>query len=146
VTPEEISTYFRNLFPQADAMYAVESAGDRGAVVRLNVHADQHLRPGNTVAGPALMALADVAVWVAVQAQVGPELDIATVNLSIDFLRRPPANDVRAVVRLLKVGRRLCVGDVVMYADGEADPVARASVTFAIPTAPVEPEPEPAPA
>ncbi|MCU1458876.1 MAG: thioesterase [Actinomycetia bacterium] len=142
MTPEEISTYFRTMFPDADSMYAVESAGDRGAVVRLNFDADHHVRPGNTVAGPALMALADVAVWVAVQAEVGPNLDIATVNLSIDFLRRPPAGDVRAVVRLLKVGRRLSVGDVVMYADGAADPVARASVTFAVPA----PQAEPAPA
>ncbi len=134
MTPEEISTFFRDVFPEADSMFAIESAGERAAVVRLRFDPDHHVRPGNTVSGPALMTLADTAVWVALLAEIGPSAHSVTVNLSIDFLRRPAPGDVRAEVRLLKLGRRLAVGDVLMYSAAGGDPVARASVTYAIPS------------
>jgi uncharacterized protein (TIGR00369 family) len=133
VTPEEIAIFFREVCPAADSMFAIESAGERAAVVRLRFDPDHHVRPGNTVSGPTLMTLADTAVWVALLAEIGPSMHSVTVSLSIDFLRRPAPGDVRAEVRLLKVGRRLAVGDVLMYAAGGDEPVARASVTYAIP-------------
>ena len=93
------------------------------------------LRPGGTVSGPSLMALADLAMWVAVLGMVGPVAMTVTTHLDIDFLRFVGPHDVVADVRLLKLGRRLAVGEVLMTADGASEPCARASLTYAIPPA-----------
>jgi uncharacterized protein (TIGR00369 family) len=96
-------------------------------------HHERMLRPGATVAGPALMSLADTAMWVAVLGAVGPVAMTVTTHLDIDFLRFVGPHDVVADVRLLKLGRRLAVGEVLMTADGATEPCARASVTYSIP-------------
>lgn len=100
---------------------------------------DKHLRPGGTVSGPAMFALADVGVYLAVLAMIGPQALAVTTNCSIDFMRKPAANaDLIAETRLLKLGRVLAVGDVLIYSEGQADraaPVARASLTYSIPQA-----------
>lgn len=101
--------------------------------VRLLAH-ERHLRPGGTVSGPAMFALADVAIYVAVLAMVGPKGLAVTTNCAIDFMRKPAAGvDVIAEARLLKLGRALAVGDCLIYSEGLAQPVARASLTYSIP-------------
>ena len=92
------------------------------------------LRPGGTISGPSLMALADTGLWVALLAMIGPEPLSVTSHLDIDFLRKPAPVDVIAHTTLHKLGKRLAVGDVLMYSDGEEMPCARASVTYAIPS------------
>ena len=92
------------------------------------------LRPGGTISGPSLMTLADTALWVALLAMIGREALSVTSHLDIDFLRKPAPADVIAHTTLHKVGKRLAVGDVLMYSDGEEMPCARASVTYAIPS------------
>jgi acyl-coenzyme A thioesterase PaaI-like protein len=57
-----------------------------------------------------------------------------TSHLDIDFLRKPAPRDVLGHARLLKLGKRLAVGDVLMYSDGEHEPCARSAVTYAIPS------------
>jgi uncharacterized protein (TIGR00369 family) len=84
------------------------------------------------------MALADTAVWVAVLSVVGRVAMTVTVDLNIHFLRPAAPVDVVAEARLLKIGRRLAVGDVLMYSDGDPEPVAHATVTYAIPTGDTE--------
>lgn len=119
-------------FPQATD-FAVETAGVEGVVLRLRV-AERHLRPGGTVSGPAMFGLADVAFYLAIQARIGPVALAVTTNASMDFMRKPAAGcDLLAEARLLKLGRQLAVGDVLIRSEGLADPVARAGMTYAIP-------------
>lgn len=127
-----VVAFVESVWPGAFDSYEVVELGDRTASVRLRHH-DRMLRPGGTVSGPALMALADLAMWVAVLGMVGPVAMTVTTHLDIDFLRFVGAHDVVADVRLLKLGRRLAVGEVLMTADGATEPCARASLTYAIP-------------
>jgi uncharacterized protein (TIGR00369 family) len=101
--------------------------------LRLKV-AERHLRPGGTVSGPSMFALADCAVYAIVLAMVGRKALAVTTSCSIDFMRKPEAGrDLIARCRLLKLGRMLAVGDVLIYSDTGTEPVARASLTYSIP-------------
>ena len=120
-------------FPQVAADFAVEELRDDSLVMRLKV-AERHLRPGGTVSGPTMFALADVAIYLAILSRIGPVALAVTTNCSIDFMRKPEAGrDLLAEVRLLKLGRVLAVGDVLIRSEGSPDPVARAGLTYAIP-------------
>ena len=120
-------------FPQVAADFVVEEVRPMAARIRLCV-GEKNLRPGGTVSGPALFALADVSVYLAILAMIGPEALSVTTNCSIDFMRKPVADrDVIAEARLLKLGRSLAVGDVLMRSEGLDEPVARASLTYSIP-------------
>ena len=65
------------------------------------------------------MTLADTGLWVALLAMIGREPLSVTSHLDIDFLRKPAPADVIAHTTLHKIGKRLAVGDVLMYSDGE---------------------------
>lgn len=120
-------------FGQVAADFRVERADLEGVTLRLCV-ADRHLRPGGTVSGPSMFALADVAMYLALLSRIGPVALAVTTNCAIDFLRKPEAGrDLLAETRLLKLGRSLAVGDVLIFGEGLAEPVARASLTYAIP-------------
>jgi acyl-coenzyme A thioesterase PaaI-like protein len=58
-----------------------------------------------------------------------------TINLNINFLRKPGRCDLTAEARLLKVGKRLAIGEVTLRCDGEEAPVAHATSTYSIPPA-----------
>jgi uncharacterized protein (TIGR00369 family) len=130
---EEISTFLLEVFPGAMDHFAIEDVGDCTARVRM-LFSEQRLRPGGTISGPSLMTLADTAVWVALLGQIGRVALSVTSHLDIDFLRKPGPGDVIGETRLLKVGRKLAVGTVTMFSDGDPRPVAHASVTYAIPS------------
>ena len=120
-------------FGQVADDFAVERAGAAGVTLRLRVAA-RHLRPGGTVSGPAMFGLADVAMYLAILSRIGPVALAVTTNCAIDFMRKPQAGvDLLAEARVLKLGRSLAVGDVMLFSEGAADPVARASLTYAIP-------------
>ncbi len=120
-------------FPQVGGDFTIEDVGPMTMRVRLNV-AERHLRPGGTVSGPAMFSLADVSIYLAVLSMIGPQALAVTTNCSIDFMRKPAANtDLIAEARLLKLGRVLAVGDVLIRSDGQALPVARAGLTYSIP-------------
>ncbi len=97
------------------------------------VYSDDFLRPGGTISGPVMMTLADAAMYGAVLARLGPVALAVTTNLSIDFLRKPPPSDVVASARLLKLGKRLAVGDIMITSVQTQELVARASATYSIP-------------
>ena len=119
-------------FPQVAGDFAVDAVGE-ALVVRLRV-GDRHLRPGGTVSGPTMFALADVSVWLAILSRIGPVALAVTTGASIDFMRKPAAGrDLLGEARVLKLGRSLAVGDVMIFSEGGAEPVARASLTYAIP-------------
>lgn len=131
---EELQVFLLSAFPDNPPAAVVESVGEWGVVVRLPVTA-ANSRPGGTVSGPSLMALADTAAWLSVLSRIGPVALAVTTSLHIDFLRRPALVDVVAEGRLLKLGRRLAVTDVALRsvdaASGEL--IAKAQVTYSIP-------------
>lgn len=128
-----LSAFMRRDFPQVADDFIIESVTPEELTVRLVV-SEKHLRPGGTVSGPTMFGLADVALYLAIQARIGPVALAVTTNCSIDFLRKPAAGrDLVAVARLLKLGRVLAVGDVMLYSIGEPAPVARSGLTYSIP-------------
>ncbi|HEX5210984.1 MAG TPA: PaaI family thioesterase [Pseudolabrys sp.] len=94
---------------------------------------ETRLRPGGTVSGAAMMELADFAMYVAVFSAVGPQPLAVTTNLNINFLRKPARADLLADVRLMKVGKRLAVGEVTIFSEGTDEPVAHATATYSLP-------------
>jgi len=129
----DLEAFMGREFPQVAGDFDVEEVGDRRIRVRLRV-GERHLRPGGTVSGPAIFALADVSVYLALLAMIGPEALAVTTSCSIDFMRKPAARtDLIAECRLLKLGRVLAVGEVLIHSDGMHEPVARASLTYSIP-------------
>lgn len=130
---EEVAAYLDEVFPQVRGDFVVEDVAERAVRVRMPV-ADRHLRPGGTVSGPAMFALADVSVYIAVLAMKGREALAVTTGGSFDFMRKPVAGaDLICECRLLKLGRVLAVGDCLIYSDGLNEPVARASMTYSMP-------------
>jgi uncharacterized protein (TIGR00369 family) len=91
------------------------------------------LRPGGTIAGPILMALADYAMYAVTLSMIGKVELAVTTNLNINFLRKPAPRDVLAEARILKLGKRLAVSEVVLRSEGEADAVAHVTGTYSIP-------------
>ena len=133
MTAEELEKFLYSHFPERQARpFRVEKVDDRFAVVRLVFH-DSQLRPGGTISGPALMSLADTAMYMVLLAEIGPVELAVTTNLNINFLRKPGQADVLAEARLLRLGKRLAVGDVLIYSEGEREPVAHATVTYSVP-------------
>jgi acyl-coenzyme A thioesterase PaaI-like protein len=104
------------------------------STARLRQRIDQYnSRPGGTVSGPTIMALADCAAWVVIVGQIGPVVLSVTTSLHIDFLRKPHLVDMVADATLLKLGQRLGVADVALYSVGHDEIVAKAQVTYSIP-------------
>ncbi|WP_295046230.1 PaaI family thioesterase [uncultured Paracoccus sp.] len=120
-------------FAQVADQYRVESVDNGRLVARLRV-GDQHLRPGGTVSGPSIFALADVAIYCAILSRIGPVALAVTTNASIDFMRKPEAGqDLLAECRVLKLGRSLAVAEALILSEGSDQPVARCSMTYSIP-------------
>ena len=134
MSAREVEDFIFSHFPGREGArgFTVEQVDDATARVRLFFH-ERQLRPGGTISGPALMSLADTAMYVVLLAMIGPVALAVTTNLNINFLRKPEPRDVVAEAKLLKLGSRLAVGEVTMYSDGEALPVAHATLTYSIP-------------
>ena len=131
MTLEELKEFLAEEFPQSTVF--LEEAGNRRSRVRQSIE-QRHLRPGGTVSGPTLTAVADVALYAAILAEIGRIALAVTTNLTMNFMRRPPAGrDLIGKCRLLKLGRRLAVGEVYIYSDGIDEPVAHAVGTYSIP-------------
>jgi len=130
-TTDEITRFMRQAFPGSS--FEIVTSGDRHATIRRPV-TEADTRPGGTVSGPTLMALADTALYVAVHATLGITPHAVTSQLNIHFLRRPAGGKaVIAVCRLLRVGRSMAVGEVALYSEGEDEPVAHATGSYALP-------------
>lgn len=135
LTLAEIEEFLAVEFPQmahGGPTFAIEEIGYGTARVRLMVR-DEHLRPGGTVSGPSMMALADIALYVALLGAIGRVKLAVTTNLSINFLRRPDARDVVAACRYLKIGRSLAVGEAELTMADGGDPIAHVVATYSIP-------------
>ncbi len=129
----QLMTFMREVFPQMADEFNVDHVAENEITIRMLI-SDQHLRPGGTVSGPSMFALADVCAYLGTLAMIGPKALAVTTSCSIDFMRKPAADtDLIANGRLLKLGKQLSVSDVLLYSEGQAKPVARASLTYAIP-------------
>lgn len=132
LTIPELQGFLAEVFPQIGARFAVVEMEPMRLRVRMEA-AEADLRPGGTVSGPALFMLADCAFYMAVLAMIGREALAVTTSCAIDFMRKPAPGGLEAEARILKLGRVLAVGDVLIRSDAVAGPVARASLTYSIP-------------
>ena len=131
----ELDAFLLKEFPQAFAAgnISIERANGDSCRIRERFH-EGMLRPGGTVSGPTLMALADVAMYVVLLSAIGPVGLAVTTNLNINFLRKgTPGQDVLAEARLLKLGKRLAVGEVTLKSGASPEPIAHVTATYSIP-------------
>jgi uncharacterized protein (TIGR00369 family) len=131
----ELEEFLRVEFPQSfgSGDTAIERADGTSCLLRQR-YSERMLRPGGTVSGPTLMALADCAMYVALLSAIGPIGLAVTTNLNINFLRKGQAGqDILAEARILKLGKRLAVGEVNLLSGTSPDPVAHVTATYSIP-------------
>src|SRR5436190_21553161 len=132
---EELDRFLAREFPQvfhAESGLSIEEVWRGGGRVR-QAYKAEFIRPGGTISGPTMMALADFAMYVGVLGSIGPVPLAVTINLSINFLRKPATRDLIAECRMLKLGKRLAVGEVTIRSDGQDEPVAHVTSTYSIP-------------
>jgi uncharacterized protein (TIGR00369 family) len=135
LTREELEAFLAIEFPQmfgAEGGISIEQVEHAACRVRQAFH-PRSLRPGGTISGVVMMGLADVSMYIAVLASIGRVPLAVTTNLSINFLRKPTQQDLIAHCRLLKLGKRLAVGEVTIRSEGREETVAHAVTTYSIP-------------
>jgi uncharacterized protein (TIGR00369 family) len=135
LTLQELVRLLETEFPEAAHAvgdYLIEEVWHGGVRVRRRHH-EQSLRPGGTVSGPIMMALADFTMYLAVLSAIGWVPLAVTTNLTINFLKKPGPRDLLAEARLFKLGKRLAVGEVALRSDGSDDLVAHVTSTYSIP-------------
>ena len=131
----EINMFLDREFPEihiGGRIFTVEAIGHGTCRMRMAYH-ERNLRPGGTLSGPSMFALADIAFYVAVLGAIGPVGLAVTTSLNINFLNKPAPQDLIGDCRMLKIGKRLAVGEATLFSEGQADPVAHATGTYSIP-------------
>jgi acyl-coenzyme A thioesterase PaaI-like protein len=133
MTARDLTEFMHRAYPQSRPdRFRIESVTDDSVRFRYST-TDDDLRPGNTVSGPTLMALSDVGMYFTVLARIGPVALAVTTSLNINFLNKPVGGELVVETKLLKLGKRLAVGEVFVHNDGSPDPVSHATVTYSIP-------------
>lgn len=136
---EEILALMNEVFPPVDGMQLRIPELSEDAITLVWPVGDEHIRPGGTISGPAMMTIADTAAYFLVLANVGPEPLAVTTSLNINFLRKPAPGELIAEARKLKQGSRLFVCDVFIRTSASEELVAQASVTYSVPPATKKP-------
>ncbi|KQY19561.1 PaaI family thioesterase [Rhizobium sp. Root482] len=113
-------------------VFEVIATGPGYATMRIEP-GERHLRPGGTISGPTLFALADITAYITLLAHIGPVALAVTTNLNINFLRKPVLAPLECTCRILKLGKRLAVLDAAISQPGSDDLVAHATATYSIP-------------
>ena len=130
---EEVTAFVAEVFPQADTyQWRVEKIASGFIRVGMKITED-HLRPGGTISGPTMFALADVAAYLVILAHIGKVALAVTTNLNINFLAKPPLGDLVAECHLIKLGKRLAVCEVHIKSATNGVLVAQATATYSIP-------------
>lgn len=132
MTIPEIHEFLNKSFPQMKDAFEVLELEPYRMKLRMKI-TEENLRPGGTVSGPAMFTAADCAYYIATLSMIGPKELAVTTNCSIDFMRKPAATDLIAEARILKLGKVLSVGDVMLYSEGSDQPVAHANLTYSLP-------------
>ncbi len=129
---EEVTEFLDEVFPQMEGLFVTEALGPMTARVRMKI-GEAQLRPGGTVSGPSMFALADCAYYIVTMAHIGRESLTVTTNCNINFMRKPAPADLIGEARILKLGRSLSVGEVTIFSEGMEEAVAHATLTYSIP-------------
>jgi uncharacterized protein (TIGR00369 family) len=140
LTVKELERLLEPEFPgmfKRDGGYAIEQVWFGGCRIRKHF-SPRSLRPGGTIAGTTLMALADFAPYIAILASIGWVPLAVTTNLTINFLNKPAQCDLLAEARLIKLGKRLAVAEVQIRSEGDDELVAHATSTYSIPPSAVK--------
>ena len=128
----ELELFMKKEFSQVSKNFKILDL-DLGSIsMKMNV-LNEHLRPGDTISGPTMFLLADISFYLATLSLIGPKSLTVTTNCSINFLRKPNKHDLTSKERVLKIGKTLSVGDVLIYSLDKTKPVAHASLTYSIP-------------
>jgi uncharacterized protein (TIGR00369 family) len=109
----------------------VLAAASGAATLRLPFRPDL-LRPGETVSGPALMGLADVAMWAALLSLTGGRDESVTSTMTVNFLRPLGPNAAIAEARIVKRGRRMIFGEVLIRAEGGEETCTHITTTWTV--------------
>lgn len=136
LTAEELRTHLERDFPEAfngQSGLHIEAVWEGGARLRQDFR-PEFLRPGGTISGPTLMALADTALYAALLGTIGWQPLAVTSTLTFNFLRKPPQGSLVADARFLKIGRRIATGQVSIMAEGNCELLAHATGSYAIPS------------
>lgn len=133
ISVEQLNSLAKEQVPIVGQLGLVVESLDEGIARVRCPFRDDFLRPGGTISGPVMMAMADYAMYAAVLSRIGMVELAVTTNLNINFLRRPRPGDVVAEAKLLKLGQRLAVGEVAVSIDGDEDLVAHVTATYSIP-------------
>jgi uncharacterized protein (TIGR00369 family) len=131
----QMEAFLDKEFPQIHSggrIFSIEAVGYGTCRMRMAYH-ERNIRPGGTLSGPSMFTLADLAFYVAVLGAIGPVGLAVTTNLNINFLRKPTQRDMIAECRMLKIGKRLAVGEATLYSDGDDEAVAHVTGTYSIP-------------
>ena len=128
----DLENFLEKEFPQVSSNFRILNIKPNSLSMLMHI-SDKHLRPGGTVSGPTMFLLADVSFYLATLSIIGPKSLTVTTNCSINFLRKPNISDLISETRVLKIGKTLSVGDVLVYSEGIKEPVAHASLTYSIP-------------
>ena len=128
----DLENFLEKEFPQVSSNFKILNTKPNSLSMLMHI-SDEHLRPGGTVSGPTMFLLADVSFYLATLSIIGPKSLTVTTNCSINFLRKPNISDLISESRVLKIGKTLSVGDVLIYSEGIKEPVAHASLTYSIP-------------
>jgi uncharacterized protein (TIGR00369 family) len=132
ITLDELTAKLAAEFPEAfhaDSSLSIMRIGYRVAHLRYAFRAAS-LRPGGTISGGVMMLLADATMYVAVLASIGWVPLAVTTNLSINFLKKPGPTALDAECRLLKLGKRLAVGEIAIRSQGDEELAAHATSTY----------------
>lgn len=135
MTAAEVTGFLDNVFPEMHhdgRLYKVAEIFPGGANLHLTFH-ERFRRPGGTISGPTMFTLADFGFYAAILGALGPVALAVTTNLNINFLRKPVAGDMTARVELIKLGKRLAVGEARLYSVTSPDMVAHATGTYSLP-------------
>jgi uncharacterized protein (TIGR00369 family) len=135
MTASELEERLARDFPQGSygKRIHIEAVGPMTARLRYAAN-ERNLRPGGTISGPTLMGLADGAVYVAILANIGWVPLAVTTSLTINFLKKPAPGDLVADCKLIKLGKRLAVGEVALRSGGSDELVAHCVATYSIPS------------
>ena len=132
MTKVELIDFLEKEFPQVNKNFEILKVNDKNFSMLMHI-SSEHLRPGATVSGPTMFLLADVTFYLATLSVIGPKSLTVTTNCSINFLRKPNEKNLISEARILKLGKTLSVGDVLIYSEDIDEPVAHASLTYSIP-------------
>ena len=127
----ELQDYLYTIYPQTQERFYIEQLEEGELVMSMKTKMED-IRPGGTISGPSLFTLVDCAFYALVLSVIGKEPLAVTSNLNINFLRKPAQEKVLCRTRILKLGKKLCVGDALVYSQKQM--VVQATITYAIPS------------